>query len=161
MWFFVMQKLYILKKKYFQMKTIKTFEQFVNEEITPMNKPLQTIGNKEQNRKDVNDDRNKTPQQKSSELDKNLQNNKKMKIDELEQVAKGEQERLGNAGNEIENIKNQTVSLAPDPNLNPNAAKNFKEEQKQKTQVVSDELKTSQQKRDLVRKQVDNIKKNF
>jgi hypothetical protein len=45
--------------------------------------------------------------------------------------------------------------------LNPNAAKNFKEQQKQKTQVVSDELKTSQQKRDLIRKQVDNIKKNF
>lgn len=137
------------------MKNLKTFEQFINEDSTEM---INNVGDKEENRQDVNADRNKPQQQKDIEFQKKVKNQQNLKVGEIQKSAEDIGQRQQIADKRVEDIKKNTNALRP---TDPVAAKVFDDEQKKELSVVAQELDNAAKQREFLQKQADNLKRKF
>ena len=135
------------------MKILKTFVEFVNEADAAT--ALKVIGDKEQNKQDINQDR------KTSTTDQKFQDKTKqqaqLRADELDKAANDIGNRQQSANNRMEDIKLKQ-DLLPD---DPNARKQFLTDTDTDLKDVKGELDNAQQQRNSLQKQKDRIKNNF
>jgi chromosome segregation ATPase len=135
------------------MKILKTFVDFVNEADAAT--ALKVIGDKEQQKQDINQDR------ETSTNDKKFQDKTKqqaqLRADELDKAAKDIGNRQQTANNRMEDIKLKQ-DLLPD---DPNARKQFLADTDTDLKDVKGELDNAQQQRNSLQKQKDRIKNNF
>ena len=135
------------------MKILKTFVDFVNEADAAT--ALKVIGDKEQQKQDINQDR------ETSNNDKKFQDKTKqqaqLRADELDKAAKDIGNRQQTANNRMEDIKLKQ-DLLPD---DPNARKQFLADTDTDLKDVKGELDNAQQQRNSLQKQKDRIKNNF
>jgi hypothetical protein len=132
---------------------LKTFVDFVNEADAAT--ALKVIGDKEQQKQDINQDR------QTSTNDKKFQDKTKqqaqLRADELDKAAKDIGNRQQTANNRMEDIKLKQ-DLLPD---DPNARKQFLADTDTDLKDVKGELDNAQQQRNSLQKQKDRIKNNF
>ena len=137
-------------------ENLKTFEQFINE--SNAEQTFGVLGSKEQQKQDINADR-KTPQ---SEKDKKFQDKTKKqaltRTAELQKSATDIKTTQQKADQRLEDIKKKQAYLRPD---DPNAAKNFDNDQKSDLKGVEGELDNAKNQRELIQKQADRLKKKF
>ncbi len=137
------------------MKNLKTFEQFINEDSTEM---INNVDDREENRQDVNAERNKPQQQKDQEFQNKVKKQQNLKVGEIEKSAEDIGQRQQIADKRVEDIKKNTNALRPS---DPIAAKAFDDEQKKELSVVAQELDNAAKQREFLQKQADNLRRKF
>lgn len=138
------------------MKNIKTFEEFIVEDA---NTAINQIGNDAQKKQDINSDRNKTEQQKDKEYQDKTKKRVNLKVGELQKKVETEiNQKQQTVNQDLEKLKRDQAYLRPE---NQTDAKNFDNDQKTQLKSIESELDNAATQRELIKKQTDEIKKNF
>lgn len=138
------------------MKNIKTFEEFIVEDA---NTAINQIGNDAQKKQDINSDRNKTQQQKDKEYQDKTKKRVNLKVGELQKKVETEiNQKQQTVNQDLEKLKRDQAYLRPE---NQTDAKNFDNDQKTQLKSIESELDNAATQRELIKKQTDEIKKNF
>ena len=137
------------------MKILKSFVEFINEADAPT--ALKIIGDKEQQKQDINQDRQIPDNEKEQQFQDKTKRQALNRQDELDKAAQEIGTRQQTANNRMEDIKLKQ-DLLPD---DPNARKQFLADTDTDLKDVKGELDNAQQQRIALQKQKDRIKNNF
>jgi hypothetical protein len=137
------------------MKNIKSYIEFLKEANAPT--ALNILANKEEQKKDINQERKQPETEKDKKFQTNTQKQAKIRTDELDKSVKTIDDRQKQANNRMEDIKLKQDLLPEDPA----ARKQFIKDTEDDLKNVESELTNAQQQRIALQKQKDRIKNNF
>lgn len=137
------------------MKNLKTYLEFITE--ADAKSALNVIGNKEQQKKEIGQERKVPDDQKEQKFQEKTKKQALNRTDELTKSANDIQNRQQQADKRMEDIKLKQELLPDDPNKR----KEFLTDTQNDLKDVEGELNNADQQRKSLQKQTDRIKKNY
>lgn len=137
------------------MKNIKSYIEFIKE--ANASTALNVLANKEEQKKDINQERTQPESEKDKKFKTDTQKQAKIRTNELDKIVKTIDDRQKQANNRMEDIKLKQDLLPEDPA----ARKQFIKDTEDDLKNVESELTNAQQQRIALQKQKDRIRNNF